>query len=672
MIQLQRDDVFGTWEGQDGSTHFVLRLDVGQDGALDIVSGDVFEQQGSNLLYDYSFRTTHLEHTSTQTPDILRGPVNIYDSGEERLSRIDVIIPSQGDLTIQFVTYVMTQQSGRITTRVLQFTVSKRSNQLRDIDLEFDQVVGVPVPNAFVIHNHADTPTDLGNRNLDYRDAYADAGIRLNVTQVGSDVPLFLAGFDNRWNDEELHAAMEANFSAHTNDPAWRLYLLLATTYVILSVVGIMFDSEDEAPRQGSAVFFNHPAISSATGAERDREYLYTVVHELGHAFNLLHSFQKHVFQEGERRQFLARPGSLSWMNYPQLFPYGNAHPPGWDGSHLFWPQFRLTFDREELEHLRHFHALGVAAGGESFGGPGHREETEFLPTTQDTDLELQLWLPSEVEFMEVVEGDIKLHNSSQEDIEIPSLVDLSSGTVQLFVQRPGDARPRVHGGLARACTRGTRHLSGGDSVYSEVTPSFDRKGWQVDLPGTYLVQAVYNGLDGRRLASPIQTVVVKTAPIADRYAADLFTRSSGLYIGLDGSRAESLARTADALHQLQDRYPQLAISTQLRRTFAHCASRLFKSVQDKRVVGVKERSSAAHRLMEALGSPGGQGEVFATPTQSHLKIGRQLWAAADAFERGSRERSQVVDTSLRFYKSIRAPQSAQDDMANFGKTLKI
>ena len=103
-----------------------------------------------------------------------------------------------------------------------------------------------------------------------------------------------------------------------------------------------MFDSDDDAPRQGAAVFFNHPAISGATGAERDREYLYTVVHELGHAFNLLHAFQKHIFQEGERRQCLARPGSLSWMNYPQLFPYGNAHPPGWDGVDDFWPQFRF------------------------------------------------------------------------------------------------------------------------------------------------------------------------------------------------------------------------------------------------------------------------------------------------------------------------------------------
>ena len=667
MIQLQRNDVFGVWEGQDGSTRFVLRLDVGQNGSLDIISGDVFEEQGNTLLYNYSFRTTHLEHISTQAPERLSGPVNIYDKDEERLSRIDVTIPAQGDLDILFVTYIMTQ-FGRVTTEVRQFSVSKQFDQLRQVDLEFDRVVGVPAPNAFTIQNHNDTPDDLENRDLDYEGAYADAGLQLNVTQFGAEISLDAAGFDGRWNDEELHAAMEANFQAHANEPAWRLYLLLATTYVNTGVLGIMFDSEDDSPRQGSAVFVDHPAISDATGDERDREYLYTIVHELGHAFNLLHSFQKHIFQEGERRQFLARPGGLSWMNYPQLFPYGNARPPGWDGANRFWTQFRFGFDREELEHLRHFHALGVASGGDSFGGPGHREEAEFLPTIEDSELEFRLWLPPTVEFMEVVEGDIKLRNTSSADIDIPTVVDLSSGVIELLVQRPGDPYPRIHRGVARACIRGTSSLSQGESVYSEVTPSFDRLGWQVDRPGTYLVQAVFNGLDGRRLATSVQAVTVKAGSIADCHAADLFTRSAGFYIGFDGSRASSLERTSDSLRELQERYPQSAISAQLRRIFAHCEARILKSVERRRVIGEKERSDAAHRLMEALGAPKGQGEISATPTQSHLKIGKQLWAAADAFERGSKERADIVNTAVRFLRSIGAPKSAQDNIAQFAK----
>ena len=197
----------------------------------------MFERQGNTFVYDYSFRTTHLEQTTAQAPEVLRGPVNIYDRGEQRLSRIDVIIPEQGDLDIQFVAYELTQ-SGRVTTAVRRFLVSKQSEQLRNVDLEFDQVVDVPVPNAFAIQDHDDTPADLGARDLDYAGAYADAGVQLNVTHVGSDVPLNVAGFDGRWNDEELHAAMEANFATHADDPAWRLYLLLATTYVSPSVLG--------------------------------------------------------------------------------------------------------------------------------------------------------------------------------------------------------------------------------------------------------------------------------------------------------------------------------------------------------------------------------------------------------------------------------------------------
>jgi hypothetical protein len=142
-----------------------------------------------------------------------------------------------------------------------------------------------------------DGPDDLQDRQLDYAGAFADAGINLSVSQFGDPVKIDASGLDGRWTDEELHAAMVANFAHHRDDPQWRLYLLFATEYVNPGVLGIMFDSDDASPRQGSAVFANHPMLAGQ-GAARDRDYLFTVVHELGHAFNLLHSFQKHIFQE--------------------------------------------------------------------------------------------------------------------------------------------------------------------------------------------------------------------------------------------------------------------------------------------------------------------------------------------------------------------------------------
>lgn len=78
-------------------------------------------------------------------------------------------------------------------------------------------------------------------------------------------------------------------------------------------LLGIMFDQHG-AQRQGCAVF--HQAFAG-TGAAQQRDQLYTCVHELGHCFNLFHSFHKSFMTSPQAN----RPAALSWMNYPQNFP---------------------------------------------------------------------------------------------------------------------------------------------------------------------------------------------------------------------------------------------------------------------------------------------------------------------------------------------------------------
>jgi hypothetical protein len=179
------------------------------------------------------------------------------------------------------------------TSATLSFPLQQTSDFFRRVELEVDQVAGVPLPETFDIRSHPDTPSDMDPRLMTYPTAFRDAGIELVVTLGGEDVPVNVAGPDGLWTDEELHAAMVDHFEEHEDVPQWNLYLLLATKYINPGVLGIMFDSGDDAPRQGAAVFFNQTAIAEAQGAERHREYLYTIVHELEHAFNMLHSFQR-------------------------------------------------------------------------------------------------------------------------------------------------------------------------------------------------------------------------------------------------------------------------------------------------------------------------------------------------------------------------------------------
>lgn len=72
-----------------------------------------------------------------------------------------------------------------------------------------------------------------------------------------------------------------------------------------------MFEASEEPERQDFAVFRNHSWFSNlvqnpSTQEEPQsmRHFLYTWIHEAGHAFNCLHSWDK------------SRPSSFSWMNY--------------------------------------------------------------------------------------------------------------------------------------------------------------------------------------------------------------------------------------------------------------------------------------------------------------------------------------------------------------------
>jgi len=111
--------------------------------------------------------------------------------------------------------------------------------------------------------------------------------------------------------------------------PNWQVWGLLAGQFDDPGTIGIMFDAgavyggAGEPPdRQGFALFRNHPVFNDlpANGvpandaeAEAMRHYLYTWIHEAGHAFNFLHSWNK------------GRPDSLSWMNYDWRYDYRNG-----------------------------------------------------------------------------------------------------------------------------------------------------------------------------------------------------------------------------------------------------------------------------------------------------------------------------------------------------------
>ena len=109
--------------------------------------------------------------------------------------------------------------------------------------------------------------------------------------------------------------------------------------------------------RRGCAVF------QRSTGWQSDDEkrfLLFIYVHELGHCFNLNHSWNK---PNNELSSEADRYSTLSWMNLPWRY-YSSKES---RGGEAFWEAFDFQFDSSELMHLRHGFRNDVIFGGNTF-----------------------------------------------------------------------------------------------------------------------------------------------------------------------------------------------------------------------------------------------------------------------------------------------------------------
>jgi len=172
-----------------------------------------------------------------------------------------------------------------------------------------------------------------------------------------------------RWDEMELHDAMVNHWDAwdQSDPPPWRMWVLAADTHAVGGQYGgVMFDGPDigDGPqRQGAAVFagaWMHQvgvfAENAETEAHARRQQLFTLVHEIGHAFNLAHPWGRilEVTLADEDREWLPEKqgaGLRTWMTYADREPD-------------FWPNFQNNFDDAELRFLRHAPEHLVRMGG--------------------------------------------------------------------------------------------------------------------------------------------------------------------------------------------------------------------------------------------------------------------------------------------------------------------
>jgi hypothetical protein len=566
-----------------------LRVDVDGRRPMKRISGDFYRVSGATVTYYGSFVV------NAPTLAVTSSLVRIEGIGQYTFSagvpKVRVIIPRHSIFTppaaahVQFFTL-----TGR---RGAAYVCPFESRYFRSLQYEQDYVKGVT---PFVSYNTGSLPSGGPARTLTVSKSYAEAGIEMQNTAAWNEISLSGAGSDSEWDNAELHQAMEMQFSLWKDKPQWMVWLLAAQKHIYgTGLYGIMFDQEGKQ-RQGCATF--HAGIGGTT-AVKQRDQLYCYVHELGHCFNLFHSFHKKYMTPPMPN----RPESLSWMNYP-----GNYAPiSGPGGEAAFWSAFPFHFDDLEVIHLRHAFRNNIIIGGNPFGTGAALEDPEAFADSVGDNSGLCLTLEAQKTFAlgEPVVVEIRLSTTDTRSKTVHRHLHLNLGFVQMGVRKPG-GQVVAYEPLMQHCVEVETTTLDLDnpSIYDSVYLGYGKHGFLFDQVGIYQVRAIYYALDGSQVISDVLTMRVRT-PIekADEDVADLLLGDEqGKLFYLLGSDSEFLASGNKALDEVLEKHGthRLAVYAQLAK--GTNAGREFKSLtSDRRLLARKPDSAQSIMLLSAV-----------------------------------------------------------------------
>ncbi|HMZ56379.1 MAG TPA: hypothetical protein PLT48_16115 [Nitrospira sp.] len=582
--------VSGRYRGTLGSFQLELRVDVDRTRPMNRASGDLYQVSGGTTTYYGSFVLNSPVVTVTATTVTVKGLGTFTFSAGAPVVQITIarrtLFQSQAPATLQFFT---TAGSPGAT-----YTCAFESAYFRTVRIETDRVSDVTTP-VFGSYNTGSLPSGGSSRTLSVPNAYAEAGVEM-IQTAGSDViNISEAGADIKWTNAELHAAMQKHFTLWSDNPQWAVWLLAAQSHEIgPTLYGIMFDQQGKQ-RQGCAVF--HTGIGGTT-AEKLRLQLYTYVHELGHCFNLLHSWQKAYATPPVPN----RPNSLSWMNYPWNFPNG--------GAAAFWNQFPFQFDQEEVIHLRHAFRNNIIMGGNPFGtGSALGREVMADPIRDDSGLSFRISTHQDSFALgEPVVLQMALGATDSRERRVHTWLNPNCGMVKVVIRKPSGEVVAYEPLIDHLVGARDTTLRGRTTVKDSAYIGFGKEGFYFDQPGNYRIRASYAALDGSEVLSEVIKVRVRyPVTAAEESLAALFMGDDqGTLLCLLGSDSETLNAGNAAFDEVLDRHGKHPMANYARAVKGINAARDFKTVTtDKQVELRPARLDESAKLLSAVADSG-------------------------------------------------------------------
>lgn len=579
----------GRYHGGNHAIFIDLRIDQGVCG---VISADVFRRDTGRNDYVASFRTA-----PGHAVDLRAGSWLIVAQDEQARTATGRLTLGMHDTPANALVgtlFVEGALEGLPSRRDIGFVAERVSDTLRSVGIELEVEENVEKPAAYVFNN----------RPITIEQALHDAGFETHTAGLLSRIP---PKPDGGWEGGHLHTLMHDVAQASLLQRTWELHLMILSRSSKAGLLGVMFDTTDALPRQGAAVFAEE--IRAIQGIDHDRKLIQTTVHELGHALNLAHRFERVV----------GRADSLSFMNYDWRFRGGSR-------SDQFWSGFTFTFDKDELEFLRHAPLPRLIPGGAPFHSvqywaDGNGGYSPYVPEAPMTELGLSLKVPDTgpvFAFAQPVFLEVALQNRTSEPLNIPRfLLDPKAGFLEVLIKRqtmgsaPGLAGAMSFAPVVQQCfewdTAESDLVPAQQTIADSINLTFGSGGFAFAEPGAYEVTAVLviqDRTNERDFVVRSNTVQIRIAtPKTAQDEADalqLFRNDVGLYIALGGS--DALGKASQILADVVSRRaPDDRLAGGLIRAQALDASREYIRYQDGKFGRQQAKYKESAALFERL-----------------------------------------------------------------------
>ncbi|HET7218628.1 MAG TPA: hypothetical protein VFJ02_11310 [Vicinamibacterales bacterium] len=435
-----------------------------------------------------------------------------------------------------------------------------RSPYFHKVEFEFDSenpIVALTKINTCAHPNH---PATLPCEQLTVKKVFQRSGFDVSITPAMSTLPAPAGG---TWSNMEMHDAMVVYWSKFANIAQWSMWTFFADQHEIgHSLGGIMFDDIGPNHRQGTSIFYNSFISDPPPGdpnpvAYVERNRFWTAVHEMGHAFNLAHSWQKSLGAPYGTPwiPLVDEPEARSFMNYP----YGVS-----GGQSAFFADFEYRFSDPELLFMRHAPARFVRMGDADWFDH-HGFQQARLQADPPLSLEVRVNRAKAVfEFLEPVVIELKLKNEST----MPQMVDenvLSTlDGITIALKRQGSPA-RQYLPFAQYCMeKSVKILQPGEAIYESVYVTAGLNGVDMAEPGRYVIQAALHRPDGDIVSRPL---LLRIAPPRGHeeevLAQDFFSDEVSRVLAFDGSRV--LTEANKTLREVVDRFGDRRVSKHAR-----------------------------------------------------------------------------------------------------------